>query len=180
VVTDQTNILVLAPQYFRIWEAPEIWEMPTIPDDKEGEIKILQVYDLSHAVRHHVTDFIRPLIDPSRGLKRDLIVFRRPTNEIRLVSSASPLIASNGDIAKSHDDGLWSHDDQEDAADRRIEKIINIHSVQMIPRYAFMNMSRISNRFSNILPRVMELRFPGTTGSYRYEFKSDDGKRQSP
>lgn len=129
------SVASLNPESFQIWIPPEIsaTKLATEPDETQGEEKILEV----------------PLADSTEQVNKVLIVFRRPSNELRLLTFISSTTGVGGEIS--------SHE---------VEKIVNLHTAEVVPRYALPPNLRT--------PPNMELCFPGASSGYTYQFKTRD------
>jgi len=129
------SVASLNPESFQIWVPTEIsaTRLATEPDETQGEEKILEVL----------------LADSTEQVNKSLIVFRRPSNELRLLTFISSSRGAGGEIS--------SH---------VFEKIVNLHRVEVVPHYALpANVSA---------PPNMGLCFPGASSGYTYRFKTRD------
>lgn len=131
-------IAALSPEFFRVWTPTEtvVADRITDPDERQNEEKILEA----------------PLQLPREQLKKDLIVFRRPGNEFRVLTCTS--LNSPGD-STIHDES----------------KVINVHSAQIVPRYAL-------PPYGQNLPETcdFELCFPGASSGDLYRFLKEDDR----
>ena len=90
-----------------------------------------------------------PLVSSAEHVSKTLIVFRRPRNEFRVLTFISSSHSSTAD-GSSHGD----------------PKIMNIHSVNVVARYAIPANPRAALN--------MEICFPGASSGYTYSFKTRD------
>jgi hypothetical protein len=129
------SVASLNPESFQIWVVAETSaaRLATEPDETQGEEKILEV----------------ALADWTNQVSKSLVVFRRPSNELRLLTFTSSNPSSVGEIS--------SHE---------VEKIVNLHKVEVVPRYA--RPARVTT------PLIMELCFPGASSGYTYRFMARD------
>ncbi|KAF2442621.1 hypothetical protein P171DRAFT_434091 [Karstenula rhodostoma CBS 690.94] len=135
IVTEEANIASLELESFRIWipqEEPCVVSI-TEADESQLEEKIFEVSLSDHGQQ-----------------QRELIVFRRPRNELRLVTVTSRLNGGN------------THTPNEDS------KVVNMHQVQVIPKYALPGRPRIPYN------KIIELCFPSASSGYTYKFKVDE------
>src|ERR1700761_224310 len=132
------TIAALNPEFFRIWIPTEgsAMQLVTDPDDSQMEEKILEA----------------PLQSSSEQYKKDLIVFRRPGNEFRILTYTS-LNSSGGDTT--------IHDEN---------KVLNLHSAQIIPRYARPPYE------SSLNTGDFELCSPGASSGDMYKFSREDDR----
>jgi hypothetical protein len=132
-------IAALSPEFFRIWTPtePVVADPITGPDERQLEEKLLEA----------------PLQLPREQFKKDLIVFRRPGNEFRLLTCTS--LNSPGGDSTIHDES----------------KVVNVHSAQVIPRYAL-------PPYGQNLPDTcdFELCFPGASSGDLYRFLKEDDR----
>lgn len=132
-------IAALNPEFFRIWSPPEIslMQLITDPDKSQGEEKVLEARLQSSSVQ----------------FKKDVVVFIRPGNELRILTYTS-LNISGGDTT--------THDEN---------KVLNVHSAQIIPRYAL-------PPYGQNLPDTcdFELCFPGASSGDLYRFLNEDDR----
>jgi len=132
-------IAALHPEFFRIWLPTErsVVQLITDPDESQMEENILEA----------------PLQSSNGQFKKDLIVFRRPGNEFRVLTYTS-LNSSGGDTT--------IHDEN---------KVLNVHSAQIIPRYAL-------PPYGQNLPDTcdFELCFPGASSGDMYRFLNEDDR----
>jgi hypothetical protein len=135
IVAEEANIASLDLASFRIWVPKEETSIASITEADESQLeeKIFEV-SLSDHGQH----------------QKELIVFRRPRNELRLVTVTSRLNGGSG------------HTPNEDS------KVVNMHQVQVIPRYALPGRPRVP------YDRIIELCFPGASSGYTYQFKVDE------
>ncbi|KAF2690578.1 hypothetical protein K458DRAFT_411959 [Lentithecium fluviatile CBS 122367] len=136
IVAEEANIASLDFESFRIWMPPQ--ETSTISiteaDESQLEEKILGVS-----------------LDDQGQHQKELIVFRRPRNELRLVTVTSRV---NGGGS-----GYTPHEDN---------KVVNMHQVQVIPKYALPGRPRVPYN------KIIELCFPGASSGHTYQFKMDE------
>lgn len=141
IIAEEANIASLGPESFRIWMPP--LETTTVSiteaDESQHEEKILEV----------------SLVSPPQS-RKELIVFRRPKNELRLVTITTPIAQGN---AQGMSSAPQSHEDN---------KVVNLHQVQIVPRYA------LANERGDLNSRIIELCFPGASSGYSYQFKMDE------
>ncbi|OAG09159.1 uncharacterized protein CC84DRAFT_1215591 [Paraphaeosphaeria sporulosa] len=135
IVAEEANIASLDLESFRIWIPQEETGAISVTeaDESQSEEKIFEVSLSDHGQQ-----------------QKELIVFRRPRNELRLVTVTSRLNGGN------------THTPNEDS------KVVNMHQVQVIPRYALPGRPRVP------YDKIIELCFPGASSGYTYQFKVDD------
>jgi hypothetical protein len=136
IVAEEANIARLDLESFRIWMPPLETNTTSVTEADESQLeeKILGVS-----------------LDDQGPHQKELIVFRRPRNELRLVTVTSRL---NGGGS-----GYTPHEDN---------KVVNMHQVQVIPRYALPGRPRVPYN------KIIELCFPGASSGYTYQFKMDE------
>ncbi|KAF2202670.1 hypothetical protein GQ43DRAFT_470682 [Delitschia confertaspora ATCC 74209] len=142
IIDEEANIASLDEECFRIWMPPLETTAVSVtePDESQHEEKILEV----------------SLAYPGHS-RRELIVFRRPRNELRLVTITTPNVQANSDgiigiTPAPHED----------------PKVVNMHKVAIVPRYALPSQQGVS------YSRIIELCFPGASSGYTYQFKMDE------
>lgn len=135
IFKEEPNIASLDLDSFRIWipQGDTYVVSITEADESQLEEKIFEV-SLSDHGQH----------------QKELIVFRRPLNELRLVT------------VTSRQNGGNAHIPNEDS------KVVNAQLVQVIPKYA------LPGRPSVPYSRIIELCFPGASSGYTYQFKVDE------
>lgn len=139
IAKEEANIASLDTDSFRIWMQPQ--EVHTTsasdPDLSQHEEKLLEIS-----------------LESTGQTRRELIVFRRPRNELRLVTitSLNPQNNVEGITSAPHEDN----------------KVVNMHQVQVVPRYALQSPRGIPGT------RIIELCFPGASSGYTYQFKMDE------
>ena len=132
-------IAALNPEFFRIWLPTEksVEQLITDPNESQTEDKILEA----------------SLQSSREQFKKDLIVFRRPGNEFRVLKYTSQ--NSSGGDTTIHDEN----------------KVLNIHSTQIIPRYA---LPPYGQNLSDTCD--FELCFPGASSGDLYRFSNEDDR----
>jgi hypothetical protein len=133
------NIAALNPESFQIWQSTDrsAAQLITDPDPSQMEEKILEV----------------PLESSNEQMRKDLIVFRRPNKEFRVLTYTT-LNSSGGDTT--------IHDEK---------KIVNIHSAHIIPRYPLR-----PHGAKMQLRDDFELCFPGASSGHKYTFQNEDDR----
>lgn len=139
IIAEEANIASLDLESFRIWVLQEETGVISVTEADESQLeeKIFEVSLCDHGQQ-----------------QKELIVFRRPRNELRLVTVTSRLNGGN------------PHIPNEDS------KVVNMHQVQVIPRYALPGRPRVP------YSKIIELCFPGASSGYTYQFKVDEDLRQ--
>jgi hypothetical protein len=132
-------IAALGPEFFRIWTPSEtvVADPITGPDERQAEEKLLEA----------------PLQLPREQFKKDLIVFRRPGSEFRLLTCTS--LNSPGGDSTIHDES----------------KVVSVHSAQVIPRYALPPYGQNTPDTCDF-----ELCFPGASSGDLYRFLKEDDR----
>ena len=139
VEENQQSLASLNPGCFRIWTIPEVSvvKLVTEPDETQGEEKIIEL----------------PLSTSTYQISKALFVFRRPSNELRLLT----FVSSNQSIGGQS----GSHEPP---------SIVNIHQVDIVPRYAMPPHPRT--------PPNIEICFAGASSGNNYQFKTRDDMKK--